>query len=122
MYRKRLLIILSLTTQPMYVIHPIILLSDLTDHYPIACCVTRGPNRTKLKITQDNHYYFRNTRQFNCNWFKMYLQETIEAFLNTNELASSDQIDLYLTILYLLLVIASIDMLHLNVLQEKSAS
>ena len=76
-----------------HVIHSIIFLNDLTDHYPIAYCVNRGPNRTKLKIKQDNYYYFRDTGQFNCDWFKTDVQEAIEAFFNTNELAFSDQID-----------------------------
>ena len=49
----------------------------------------------------------------------MGLHESIEAFLNTNELASSDQIDLYLINLYLHLVVASINMPHRNVLHEK---
>ena len=44
------------TNDSMHVIHPITSLSDLMNHYPIACCVTRGPNRTKLKIKQDNYY------------------------------------------------------------------
>ena len=82
------------TNDSRHVMHPIFL-SDLTDHYPIAYRVTRGPNRTKLKTKQDNHYCFKDTGQFNCDWFKMDLQEAIEAFLNTNKLASSDQIDLY---------------------------
>ena len=57
--------------------------------------VTRDPYRTNLKIKLDNYYCYRDNGQFNCYWFNMYLQEAIEAFLNTNELASSDQIDLY---------------------------
>ena len=52
----------------------------------------------------------------------MGLKEAIEAFTNTNELASSDKLIYIFISLYLLLVIASISMLHLNVLQGKSAS
>ena len=83
------------TNDSTHVIYPVIFLSDLTDHYPIACCVTGDPNRTNLKIKQDNHYCYRDTGQFNCDWFKMDLQEAFEAFFNANELTSSDQIDLY---------------------------
>ena len=83
------------TNNSTHVIYPIIFLSDLTDHYPIACCVTGDSNRTNLKIKQDNHYCYKDTSQFNCDWFIMDLQEAFEAFLNTNELTSSDQIDLY---------------------------
>ena len=32
----------------------VIFLSDLSDHYLIACSVTGDPNRTSLKIKQDN--------------------------------------------------------------------
>ena len=84
-----------ITNDSTHVIYPIIFLSDLTDHYPIACCVTGDSNRTNLKIKQDNHYCYRDTDQFNCDWFKTDLLEAFEAFLNTNELTSSDQFDLY---------------------------
>ena len=82
------------TNDSTHVIYPVIFLSDLTDHYPIACCVTREPNRTNLKIKPDNHYCYRDTGQFNCDWFRMELEEAFEAFFNANELTSSDQIDL----------------------------
>ena len=78
----------------MHIIYPVILLSDITDHYPIDCFVTRDPNTTISKIKQDNYYRSRDTGQFNCDGFKMELQEVIKPFLNTNEHASSDQIDL----------------------------
>ena len=55
------------TNDSMHVIYPVIFLSDLTDHYPIACRVTRDPNRTNLKIKLDNHYCYRDTGQFNCD-------------------------------------------------------
>ena len=83
------------TNDSTHVIYPVIFLSDLTDHYPIACCVTGDPNRTNLKIKQDNHYCYRDTGQFNCDWFKMDLQEALEVFFNAKELTSSDQIDFY---------------------------
>ena len=83
------------TNDSTHAIYPVIFLSDLTDHYPIACCVTGDPNRTNLKIKQDNHYCYRDTGQFNCDWFKMDLQEAFEAFFYANERTSSDQIDLY---------------------------
>ena len=56
----------------------------------IACFVTKDPNRSNLKIKQNNFYFYRDTGEFNFDWFKLDLQEAIEAFLNTNELASSD--------------------------------
>ena len=46
------------------VVYPVIIQRDLTDHYPIACCVTGDPNITNLKIKQDNHYCYRDTDQF----------------------------------------------------------
>ena len=51
------------TNDSTHVIYPIIFLSDLTEHYPIACCVTGDPNRTNLKIKQDNYYCYRDTSQ-----------------------------------------------------------
>ena len=64
------------TNDSTHVIYPIIFLSDVTDPYPIACCVTGDSNRTNLKIRQDNHCCNRDTGQFNYNWFKMDLQES----------------------------------------------
>ena len=57
--------------------------------------MTRDPNKTNLKINQDNYYCYRDTGQFNGNWLKMDIQDAIEAFLNTDELASSDLTDMY---------------------------
>ena len=53
----------NVTNNLMHVIYLVVFLSDITDHYPIAYCVTRGSNRTKLKIKQDNHYCYRDTAQ-----------------------------------------------------------
>ena len=55
------------TNDSLHLIYPILFLSDLTDHYSIAYCVTGDPNRTNLKIKQDNHYCYRDTGQFNCD-------------------------------------------------------
>ena len=66
---------LIVTNDLTHVIYPIRFPSDLTDHYPIACCVTGDPNRTNLKIKQDNHSCYRDTGRFNCDWFKMDLQD-----------------------------------------------
>ena len=84
--------------------------------------MTGDPYRTNLEITRDNHYYYRDTGQFIRDWFKMDSQETFEAFLNTNELPILTKLIDILIILYQLLRLASINVLHLNVLQEKSAS
>ena len=48
-----------------------------------------------MKIKQDNYYCYRGTGQFKCDRFKMDLQKSIKVFFNINEVASSDQIDLY---------------------------
>ena len=80
------------TNDSTHVIYPVIFLSDLTDHCPNACCATGDLNRTSLKIKQDNHYCYRNTGQFNCDWFKMDLQEALEVFFNANELLTFNSV------------------------------
>ena len=44
------------TNDSMHVIHPIIFVSDLTDHYPTACCVTGDPNTVVLNLFTTSYH------------------------------------------------------------------
>ena len=78
-----------LTNDTTNVIYPLILLSDITDHYPTACIISSVAGKKYVP----SHYY-REFKHFNKDDFLSDLINSIDSFYSTLSLSSSELVDI----------------------------
>ena len=71
-------------------IHPIIYLSDLNDHYPVACLISR--NNCKIKtLKRKFDYYYRDTKLFDVECINSDLQTSLESAVNPSAILTAPE-------------------------------
>ena len=109
-----------ITNDPSNIIYPCVFLSDISDHFPVACFVANNYSSKKGRSHINKvSYSYRNMSRFDIEQFRLELINSLDAFSTTLSLETSTDINSGLPNSSMFYLIASINMYPLKKVSRK---